>query len=498
MKIDNTLQEQRDKSISMLHQFLGELVKNRASDLHLKAMRPPLIRLNGRLNPLNYPALKPDQIKSIALSIMPRDIREKFREKKAIDIGYSVPGVARFRTHIFQQRSSFGIVFRNIPHDIQSIKDLDLPEVLIDLVEKKQGLILITGPTGSGKSTTLAALLKHINQTKNIHAVTIEDPIEFLFRDEKSCISQREVGYDTPSFNEALRNVLRQDPDVIMVGEMRDVETMETVLTAAETGHLVLSTLHTNDASQTIDRIIDMFPSSQQQQIKLQLSHVLLAVISQHLVQRSNSEGMVAAVEVLINSPNAKKLIMTGNTNELIDEIESSVIHTRMQSMNQSLMALILNNVISKEEAIRCSSNASELELNITKLFADKFKKADDDIYGKGGKYELSKADFSKILKLIEVEKDLLETVEKHTKDLSDKDAVIQEKDSIIHELEKELLSLRKEIQKANQKNSMLMEKTLKMQKEKDDQISQMAQELNDFRGKNDVKGQKGFGIFKK
>ncbi len=497
MTIEKTIQEQRERSTLILHKFLKDLVTKNASDLHLKVMRPPMIRLDGKLIPLDYPVLKPDDIKSIALCILPRDSRDKFREKKAIDIGYSVPGLARFRTHIFQQRSSFGIVFRNIPHEIRSITDLDLPEQLIDLVSRKQGLILVTGPTGSGKSTTLAAMLKQINSTRNVHIVTIEDPIEFLFRDKLACISQREVGFDTPTFAEALRNVLRQDPDVIMVGEMRDQETMMTVLTAAETGHLVLSTLHTNDSPQTIDRIIDMFPSSQQQQIRLQLSHVLLAVISQHLVKKKNVDGMVAAVEILIASPNAKKLILTGNTGELVDEIESSVVHTRMQSMNQSLMALILNNVISKEEAVRCSANASELELNLTKLFADKLKDSDDHDQ-KGGKSDLSKADFSKIMKLIELEKDFQEQMEKHNKDLDDKDSVIQEKDNIIKELERELLELRKELQKANQKNSALLEKSLKMQKEKEEEISKLSRAINDMTPKSSEKDKKGFGIFKK
>lgn len=497
MTIEKTIQDQRAYSTSMLNNFLKELVSRKASDLHLKVMRPPMIRLDGRLIPLDFPVLKPDDIKSIALCILPRDSREKFREKKAIDVGYSVPGLARFRTHIFQQRSSFGIVFRNIPHEILSIKDLDLPEQLLDLVSRKQGLILVTGPTGSGKSTTLAAMIKEINNTRNVHIVTIEDPIEFLFRDNLACISQREVGFDTPNFAEALRNVLRQDPDVIMVGEMRDQETMETVLTAAETGHLVLSTLHTNDASQTIDRIIDMFPSSQQQQIKLQLSHVLLAVLSQQLVKKKNVDGMVAGVEILIASPNAKKLILTGNTSELIDEIESSVVHTRMQSMNQSLMALILNNVITKEEALRCSANASELELNLTKLFADKFKEPDDYEH-KGGKPELSKADFSKIMKLMEMEKDFQEQLDKYNKDLTDKDSAIQEKDSIIKELERELLELRNELQKANQKSSALYEKSVRMQKEKDQEISKLKHTIEDFTSKMSEKDKKGFGIFKK
>lgn len=491
------IKDQKDNSINILHQFLAELVQNNASDLHLKVMRPPMIRLDGKLAELNYPELKPEDIKAIALAIMPKDMRDKFREKKAVDIGYSVPGIARFRTHIFQQRSSFGLVFRNIPHNVQSISDLDLPEVLHELVSRKQGLVLVTGPTGSGKSTTLAALLRHINENKSVHAVTIEDPIEFLFKDKRSCISQREVGFDTPNFSEALKNVLRQDPDVIMVGEMRDVETMETVLTAAETGHLVLSTLHTNDCSQTIDRVIDMFPPAHQQQIKLQLSHVLLAIISQQLVKKKDSNGMVAAVEILITSPNAKKLILTGNTSELIDEIESSVVHTRMQSMNQSLMALILNNVISKEEALKCSSNPSELELNLTKLFADKFH-ANMDENSKGGSSDLSKADFSKILKLMELEKDYNEQLENHNKELQEKDCIIEEKDNIIKELEKELLELRKELDQSNQKSSMLLEKALKIQKEKEDELQKMSRELNNVKTRPDDRDKKGFGLFRK
>jgi len=494
-KIRKSIEERHQRYKNILQTLLKEMVDRKASDLHIKVKRPPLARIDGNLIPLKHPPLEVEDIRMMALSIMPKDLREKFRDRRAVDLGYSVPGVARFRTHIFQQRSSFGIVFRNIPHNVASIKDLDLPDILYELTTKPQGLVLVTGPTGSGKSTTLAALIKEMNETRNVHIVTIEDPIEFLFRDSKAAISQREVGFDTPSFKEALRNSLRQDPDVIMVGEMRDRETVETVLAAAETGHLVFSTLHTNDASQTIDRIIDLFPEGNQQQIRMQVASTLLAVISQQLVARRTGSGMIAACEILINSPNAKKLIREGNSTDLIDEIETSVVVTRMQSMNQSLLALLLNGVISKKEALRRSTMPSELELMLTKLFADKFK---DIPESEGGDKDLSTADFSKIMKLMELEKSYNEQHVKYNEMREQKESVIHQQEETIHALEQEIMTLRKSLDDIKQRNKMLIDKAKGMQQEKDSEITRLRQELRSIKVHLDEKDAKGFKLFRK
>ena len=344
-----------------LNSLLKMMVEHGASDLHLKVGRTPILRIKGQLVSTNGARLSPDAIENMAFAIMNDQQKDQYRTMKAVDMGYSLPGVARFRTNIYCQRGSIGMAFRNVPYDIMSIDELELPEVVKTFCDKPQGLVLITGPTGSGKSTTLASVIRHVNETRNVHVVTAEDPIEFLFKDDKAAINQREVGTDTPSFAVALRNVLRQDPDVIMVGEMRDLETIATVMTAAETGHLVFSTLHTNDSSQTIDRIVDSFPQLQQSQIRVQLSQVLLGVISQALVGRADGSGRIAACEVLIASPKAKKLIIEGKTNRLLEEIESSVNYYRLQSMNQSLIALVANNVITKKEAMLNSTNPGEL-----------------------------------------------------------------------------------------------------------------------------------------
>src|SRR5664280_2726805 len=299
-----------------LDDLLKFMTKKGASDLHLKPTRPPLLRLQGRLVPIKSVALKPKDIEEMVLPLLNSWQHRKFEEHQSVDIGYGVAGVARFRCNIFQQRGSIAAVFRRIPFDIKNYDDLLLPEIVATFSSLPPGLVLVTGPTGSGKSTTLAAIIQDIARTRPCHVVTIEDPIEFLFTDHMATVSQREVGTDTPAFREALRNTMRQDPDVIMVGEMRDLDTVSTVITAAETGHLVFSTLHTGSASQTIDRIIDLFPADQQGQVRSQLAQVLRAVVSMQLVNRADGQGLVPAVEVLVNSPRISRSIEHGEIKE--------------------------------------------------------------------------------------------------------------------------------------------------------------------------------------
>ena len=307
-----------------LTELLKFVTKKEASDLHLKPGRPPLLRVNGRLVPLKTDPLAPKEIEDMVLPILTPYQRDKLQQNYAVDIGYGITGVARFRGNIYLQRGTWTAVFRRIPYQIPQVAALNLPEVIETFADLPAGLVLVTGPTGSGKSTTLAAMIKLITERHPVHIVTIEDPIEYLFQDNMASVSQREMGTDTVSFPEALRNVMRQDPDVIMVGEMRDWETMSTAITAAETGHLVYSTLHTNSASQTIDRIMDSCPPAQQNQVRRQLALVLRAIISMQLIDRVDGKGLVPVVEILINSPKIAKQIETGETKEIGEEIETS------------------------------------------------------------------------------------------------------------------------------------------------------------------------------
>src|SRR5436190_15237566 len=329
-----------------LNDLLVYMAKQQASDLHLKPMRPPLLRIRGKLVPVRSEPLKPVDLEKMLLPLLNRAQKEKFEALQSVDFGYGVPGVARFRANVYMQRGTVGAVFRRIPIQVLSIDALELPAAIREMSQIPDGLVLVTGPTGSGKSTTLAAMISYVAEHEPLHIVTIEDPIEFLFQDKMAAISQREVGTDTPNFKEALRNAMRQDPDVIMVGEMRDRETMETVLTAAETGHLVFSTLHTNNAAQTIDRIIDTFPAEQHKQIRAQLALVLRGIVSLKLV--TTTEGrLTAAVEVMKNSPQIAKMIEEGATKDILEAMESSVGVYRMQSMNQSIIALLAHQHIS-------------------------------------------------------------------------------------------------------------------------------------------------------
>ncbi|HEY4642745.1 MAG TPA: PilT/PilU family type 4a pilus ATPase [Thermoanaerobaculia bacterium] len=382
-----------------LNDLLVFMAKQQASDLHLKPMRPPLIRVQGKLVPVGSVPLKPADLEKMLLPILNRAQREKFDHQQSVDFGYGVAGIARFRANLYMQRGTVGAVFRRIPIQIMGVDALELPRAIRDMTQIPDGLVLVTGPTGSGKSTTLAAMISEISETEPLHIVTIEDPIEFLFTDRVAAISQREVGTDTPNFKEALRNAMRQDPDVIMVGEMRDIETMQTVLTAAETGHLVFSTLHTNNAAQTIDRVIDAFPVDQHKQVRSQLSLVLRGIISLKLVKTREGK-LTAVVEVLKNSPRIAKLIEEGATKDILEEIESSVGLYRMQSMNQSLVALLVHQKISYEDAMALSSDSDDLSLKIRKLFPQI-----EERVRQGGDMAPSYSDFSQITELMDIKR---------------------------------------------------------------------------------------------
>jgi twitching motility protein PilT len=338
-----------------------------ASDLHLRAGSFPVVRINGELRPLmGVNRMSQDETLEMAFSMMSNRQKMHFKEAYEVDIGYGVSGLGRFRVNIFQQRNSIGIVARVISDHAKSFSDLGLPPVLAKIADEHRGLILVTGTTGSGKSTTLAAMVDHINQTRNSHIVTIEDPIEFLHKDKKSYITQREVDVDTRSFAEALRGSLRQDPDVILVGEMRDLETMETALVAAETGHLVLSTLHTLDASETLMRIISAFPPYQQKSIRIQLAGLLKAVVSQRLMKSAKGTSRVPAVEVLISTPLIRDYILNEEkTMQIRDAIAAGTSQYGMQTFDQSLFYLYQSGLITLEEALRGSTNPDEFRLRL-------------------------------------------------------------------------------------------------------------------------------------
>ena len=338
-----------------------------ASDLHLRAGSTPVIRVNGELKPLaGAQKLNQEETLEMAFSMMSNRQKQHFKEVFEVDIGYGITGLGRFRVNIFQQRNSIGIVARVIADDVKNFNQLGLPPVLNTISEEMRGLILVTGTTGSGKSTTLAAIVDHINEKRNCHIVTIEDPIEFLHKDKLSFITQREVDVDTRSFAEALRGSLRQDPDVILVGEMRDLETIETALVAAETGHLVLSTLHTLDAQETLSRIISAFPPYQQKAVRIQLSGLLKAVVSQRLMKSADNKSRVPAVEVLISTPLIRDYILhEEKTGSIRDAIAAGTSQYGMQTFDQSLFYLYQSGLVSLEEALRGSTNPDEFRLRL-------------------------------------------------------------------------------------------------------------------------------------
>ncbi|HSS44441.1 MAG TPA: type IV pilus twitching motility protein PilT [Thermoanaerobaculia bacterium] len=350
-----------------INDLLKMAVERKASDLHLKVSAFPVLRIDGVLTPMtDMRRLMQEDTIAMAFSIMSARQKEKFKNDFEIDIAYSVPNLGRFRCNIFQQRGTVGLVLRVIPARILSVRDLLLPPVLEKICSEQRGLILCTGTTGSGKSTTLAAMIDQINATRNEHIMTIEDPIEFLHRDKKSIVNQREVEVDTKGFSVALRSALRQDPDVILVGEMRDYETIETALTAAETGHLVLSTLHTLDATETVNRIIAVFPPHQQKQIRLQLGAVLKSVISLRLMPRADGLGRVPAAEVLIRTAYVRECIENKEKTKLIKEaIAAGTSQYGMQTFDQSLYQLYKSGLITLEEALKRATNPNEFKLKI-------------------------------------------------------------------------------------------------------------------------------------
>ncbi|SEU35436.1 type IV pilus twitching motility protein PilT [Stigmatella erecta] len=351
-----------------LNEILQIALRGGASDIHLKAGLPPMFRVDGSLVPLkDGKRLPPEEVARMAFGIMNEFQKEKFKASNEVDLAYGVPGLGRFRVNIFQQRGTIGSVLRVIPFKVMTIKDLLLPPILEKICGEERGLVLVTGTTGSGKSTTLAAMIDHINANETNHIMTVEDPIEFLIRDKRSIINQREVGVDTMSFSQALKSALRQDPDVILVGEMRDYETIETALHAAETGHLVMSTLHTLDATETINRIVSAFPPHQQKQVRLQLAAVLKAVVSQRLVPRADGKGRVAAVEILRVTTRVRELIEDKDrTKEIHDAIAQGFDSYGMQTFDQSLMGLVRNGLVSYEEAHRQATNPDDFALRFS------------------------------------------------------------------------------------------------------------------------------------
>jgi twitching motility protein PilT len=348
-----------------LNEILKVAVKGGASDIHLKSGLPPMFRVDGALVPLkNGERIMPDEVQKMAFSIMNPVQKARFDENREADLAYGIPGLGRFRVNVFQQRGSIGIVFRVIPFGVKTAAELHLPKIVQSIAGEHRGLVLVTGTTGSGKSTTLAAMIEQINTDRTSHIMTIEDPIEFLIRDRRSIVNQREVGVDTHTFSNALRAALRQDPDVILVGEMRDFETIETALTAAETGHLVMSTLHTLDATETINRIISVFPPYQQKQVRLQLAQILKAVISQRLVPRADGKGRVPALEVLVSTSLTRELIADKDrTKELTEAIAKGYTTYGMQTFDQSLMSLVKQNLVTYEEALKNVSNPDDFAL---------------------------------------------------------------------------------------------------------------------------------------
>jgi len=343
--------------------ILKELVTRRGSDLHLKVGRPPMMRISSDLLPSEFPPLSDPDMQEVLAKLLGAEGLKRLQAEFELDASYEIKDVARFRLNAFKERGQFGAAMRVIPLVTPTIDGMGLPAVLKDICQAPQGMVLVTGPTGSGKSTTLAAMITHINDTQPLHIVTIEDPIEFIYTDKMCTVRQRQLGTDVKSLAEALRRVLRQDPDVILMGEMRDPETIELAMHAAETGHLVFSTLHTNDAKQTIDRIIDAFPSDAHGQVRAQLALSLQAVVSQRLVRRADNSGRIAAMEIMINSPQIRELVLEGKTQAIEKAMAASGDYYRMQTFNQSLAKLTLDKAISEGEATAASTSPNDLKL---------------------------------------------------------------------------------------------------------------------------------------
>ncbi|HXG30637.1 MAG TPA: type IV pilus twitching motility protein PilT [Thermodesulfobacteriota bacterium] len=373
-----------------IDELLKWALKQGASDIHLKTGSNPVLRVNGKLTFVKEaPRLSNEDIKKMAFSMMNQWQREKFEKSYEMDLAYGISGVSRFRVNVFQQRGTLSMAIRAIPYDIMSFHSLNLPPVLEKIAQEERGLVIVTGTTGSGKSTTLASLIDYINSTRARHIITIEDPIEYTHQDKKSYINQREVGIDTLSFANALRAALREDPDVILVGEMRDLESIEMALAAAETGHLVLTTLHTLDAQETINRILAVFPSHQQNQIRYQLSQVLKAIISQRLMPKADGKGRVPAVEVLIATARVKDLIADPlKTKEIRTAIEEGHLHYGMQTFDQCLYNLYKSGLITYDEAMRQATNKDDLALRIKGITSGSASLAREQIEVEKPRYE--------------------------------------------------------------------------------------------------------------
>ncbi len=343
-----------------LHQLLKELIDAGGSDLHITTNSPPQIRVDGKLAPMSMPALTPVETKQLCYSVLTEAQKHKFEEENELDLSFGVKGLSRFRGNIFIQRGAVAGAFRVIPYKILSFEELGLPPVVKELAEKPRGLILVTGPTGSGKSTTLASIIDRINTDRHEHIVTIEDPIEYLHPHKGCLVNQREVGADTKGFKNALKYILRQDPDVVLVGELRDLETIEAALTVAETGHLCFATLHTNSCVQTMNRIIDVFPPYQQTQVRTQLSFVLEGVLSQTLIPRLGGKGRTLALEIMVPNSAIRNLIREDKIHQIYSQMQVGQDKFGMQTMNQSLVSLVTRRIISLEDAMGRSSDLDE------------------------------------------------------------------------------------------------------------------------------------------
>lgn len=345
-----------------LKDLLQKMVERGGSDLHITAGSPPQFRIDGRLIPTDLPPLNPEETQELCLSLLSPDQKRRFESEKELDFSFEIPKVSRIRGNLFLQKGTIGGAFRSIPYEVRTIAELGLPSILGELTRTPRGLVLVTGPTGSGKTTTIAAMIDKINSERNAHIVTIEDPMEYRFTHKQSVVNQREVGSDTLSFHEALRHVLRQDPDVVVIGEMRDLETIQAALTISETGHLVFATLHTNSTVQTINRIIDVFPPHQQSQVRIQLSFVLEGVICQTLIPRINGKGRIAAVEILMPNLAIRNLIREEKAHQIYSVMQAGQEQHKMITMNQSLLELFRQGEIRWEDALSRSSNPEELE----------------------------------------------------------------------------------------------------------------------------------------
>ncbi len=347
-----------------LSQLLDLCIEKNASDLHLTVGRPPSMRMSGRLRSLDIESIQPHDTQTLADELIPDRLKEEFVEQGTVDFGYAFGEKARFRVSVLKQKGNVGIVMRLIPNDLLTFEQIGLPDHLKDLLSKPRGLVLVTGPTGSGKTTTLATMIDYVNEVQEDHIVTIEDPIEYYHDHKKSVITQREVGSDVTSFSEAMRRALRQDPDIILLGEMRDLETISTAITAAETGHLVMGTVHTTGATRTVDRIIDSFPHEQQEQIRAQLAGGLLAIISQVLMPRADREGVVAAFEIMINTPAIENHIRKGETFKIYSEIQTGQ-RRGMQLLDDHIYRLFQDGVILEETAIGMAQKTQDMKAKI-------------------------------------------------------------------------------------------------------------------------------------